>query len=74
MSKKGVHAEIEYDTPNGPVHSDICPPECSLDNITDEYRKFLHANLDEWLDKSGGTGTFYIAEQGGSSLTAEGWE
>ena len=60
-----VHAEIEYKTESEQygkhsVHSDICPPGCDLKNITEEYRKFLHDNLDEWLDKSNGTGIFYI--------------
>jgi len=55
-----VHAEIEYIGEEIPIHSDICPPKCSFENIDDEYRKFLHASLDEWLDKSNGTGAFYI--------------
>ena len=30
-------------------------------NLNDaEYRQFLHTCLDEWLDKSSGTGGFYI--------------
>lgn len=60
-----VHAEVEYQTETEQygkhsVHSDICPPDCDLSNITEEYRKYLHDNLDEWLDKSNGTGIFYI--------------
>ncbi len=47
-----VHAEIEYMRENEEygkhwVHSDICPPECDLNNISDKYRKFLHDCLDE---------------------------
>ena len=60
-----VHTEIEYRTENEElgehtVHSDVCPPNCSLENITEDYRKFLHGVLDEWLNNSGGTGIFYI--------------
>ena len=60
MSHK-VHAEIEYRREDEIwVHSDICPPSCDLNNLDDEYRKYLHDSLDEWLNKSGGTGIFYI--------------
>ena len=61
-----VHAEIEYqreDEERGYkhwVHSDICPPNCDLNNLSDEYRQYLHDNLDEWLNESRGTGIFYI--------------
>lgn len=60
-----VHAEIEYQAETEElgkhsVHSDICPPDCDLKNISEEYRKFLHDNLDEWLNNSKGTGIFYI--------------
>lgn len=60
-----IHAEIEYtDTEKGSIHSDICPPKCSPDGLSDpEYRKFLHQALDEWLDKSNGTGIFYIKSE-----------
>lgn len=64
-----VHAEIEYrrvDTDSRHehwVHSDICPPGCDLSNISDEYKKFLHDCLDEWLDNSNGTGIFYITAE-----------
>ena len=64
---KNVHAEIQYrvETEGGSnIHSDICPSECKLSNMTPEHRKFLHVCLDEWLDKSNGTGAFYIAEEG----------
>ena len=63
-SKKEVHAEVYYETPEGNVHSDICPSCCDFSGIDEEYRKFLHANLDEWLDRSGGTGAFYIKGPG----------
>ena len=60
-----IHAEIEYLSEDGTnVHSDICPPDCSSGNLSDpEYRKYLHDCLDEWLDKSNGTGGFYIKEE-----------
>lgn len=63
---KKVHAEIEYtrESDNTPIHSDICPRECSSNNLKDpEYRKFIHDCLDEWLDNSNGTGGFYIKNQ-----------
>lgn len=48
------------------VHSDICPPGCSPANLTDpEWRRRMHAALDEWLDRSDGTGHFAI---GGPNL------
>jgi hypothetical protein len=53
---KFVHGEIEY----ADVHSDICPPDHDFDKIDKDYREFLHECLDEWLDKSNGTGQFYI--------------
>jgi hypothetical protein len=53
-----VCAAVEY---GGTVHSDICPLECRPDQMSRaEWRRFLHANLDEWLDKSNGTGHFAI--------------
>jgi hypothetical protein len=66
-----VHAEIEYQKPDGTrVHSDICPPKCSSDNLNYiskrmdfSYQKFLHDCLDEWLNESNGTGIFYIKDE-----------
>ena len=62
---KIVHAEIEYQL-NGDVwvHSDICPKMCKWENLDEEHRKYLHACLDEWLDNSGGSGHFYIENEG----------
>jgi len=57
-------AEIQYE---GGIHSDICwncdtrQPDKPL---TDDYRKFLHDCLDEWLDKSEGTGHFVVGHWG----------
>ena len=55
-----VHAEVAYGEGAESVHSDICPREHFFFYIDDEYREFLHANLDEWLNNSNGTGFFYI--------------
>ena len=58
-----ICAEIQYDTPDGGVHSDICAfMPYGFRPFSQEYRDFLHANLDEWLDKSNGTGLFYIGD------------
>lgn len=57
--------EISYSTPAGNVHSDIChgcnPNQPDVPPL-DEYRKFLHQALDEWLDKSNGTGGFWVGD------------
>lgn len=51
-----ICSEIMYIKEGGdPVHSDLC-----WDELNEEHRKFLHDNLDEWLDKSRGTGIFYV--------------
>lgn len=63
---KTVQAEIEYfdSKKNHWIHSDIEPKGCSSETLKDvEYRKFLHDCLDEWLDNSNGSGTFYIEEE-----------
>lgn len=47
------------------VHSDIClhrDPAHSEDGLTDDYRKFLHDCLDEWLNNSNGTGCFWVGD------------
>lgn len=69
-----VHSEISYvrQSDNCNVHSDTCPFDCNKDNISDEeYRRFIHDVLDEWIDKSNGTGFFYIGDP--ESLKAN-WE
>jgi hypothetical protein len=59
-----VHGEIDYQNENGDsVQSDICPPCCDFNKITPMYRQYLHELLDEWLDKSMGTGIFYIGSE-----------
>ena len=56
-----VHAEIEYTNAEGQdVHSDVCPSECKFKNLDKEHREYLHTLLDEWINKSNGTGGFYI--------------
>ena len=67
-----IVAEIEYlDANRELVHSDIGPYNGKLENLTPEHRKFLHDNLDEWLDRSSGTGIFYITGQVGSYFKLE---
>lgn len=67
MANGKVHAEIEYEGPDGRVHSDICPRGHHVSGLTPEYRAFLHDALDEWLDNSNGTGRLHITEEGFSS-------
>jgi len=51
-----VISEIEYTNSAGKsVHSDLINGE-----ITNECRNILHTALDEWLDMSNGTGSFYV--------------
>lgn len=59
-----IQAEIEYVRENGEkIHSDIEPGGCNSASLQDEdYRKYLHKCLDEWLDSSNGTGGFYIKD------------
>ena len=65
------HGEIIYDTGNGGVHSDICF-NCNGEGkeMTEDFRKFLHDCLDEWLRQSNGTGAFWV----GDSDYFESWE
>mgnify|MGYP006089680403 CR=1 FL=1 len=57
-----IHAEIEYssDGNGNNVHSDICPPGCSMTGVTSSYAMVLSNALREWLAKSNGTGYFYV--------------
>lgn len=50
----------EFGQGGGTIHSDICFHSAYFDEPTDDYRKFLHDCLDEWLNKSNGTGAFWI--------------
>lgn len=54
--------EIIYFPEGTSVHSDICFHSAYFDEPTDEYREFLHKALDEWLNKSDGTGAFWIGD------------
>lgn len=55
--------EITYETKDSSVGSDICfncQGHQPFEPITQEHREFLHKCLDEWLDKSSGTGSFWL--------------
>lgn len=49
-----ICSEIQY----GYVHSDLCGTDLS----DQDWRNLLHTALDEWLDKSGGDGCFYVGD------------
>lgn len=57
-----VCGEIEYDTHEGGVHSDICLVHDGPYRVTPDTRAFLHACLDEWLDNSRGSGMFWLGD------------
>lgn len=64
-----VCAEYMYTREDGQtLHSDVCPPGHDSRNMGEEYRDFLHGCLDEWLDKSGGSGHFVIGQ-----ASSDGW-
>ena len=46
----------------GWVHSDVCPKDHSVESLDEDYRKLMHQCLDEWFDKSQGTGHFYVGD------------
>lgn len=52
--------EIQYETAEGNVHSDLC--KHNDEGVSEDYRALLHACLDEWLNKSGGTGAFWVGD------------
>ena len=73
MIKMDFCGEIVYDlgvNANGDpqknlwVHSDICYHNGlnNEDGMTEEYREFLHNCLNEWLNKSNGTGAFWVGD------------
>lgn len=62
MSHMDVCGEIEYETADGGVHSDICIVHNGDYRVAPETRQFLHACLDEWLDNSRGTGMFWVGD------------
>lgn len=56
--------EITYESKDGNVHSDFhcgCGEE-EDGEVTERYRKYLHDSLDEWLNKSKGTGAFWVGD------------
>jgi len=57
---KNFCGEITYETSEGNVHSDICKHK--YDVLPENYRKFLHECLDEWLDKANNTGAFWVGD------------
>lgn len=61
--------EIRYMTKDGPVGSDLCWH--SADPISQDARQLLHDCLDEWLNKSGGTGTFVVGLEASASSVGE---
>lgn len=56
-----IHAEIAYATPETSVHSDLCAEGEDVLTST-HWREILHTALDEWLNKSTGTGIFYVGD------------
>lgn len=57
-----AYDNIKYES----VHSDICY-RCVFGKddgqpISDNHRKYLHDSLNEWLDKSDGTGIFWLGD------------
>jgi len=53
-----ICAEIQYTGSEGNVHSDICG-----DIKDQEWGDFLHKALEEWLEKSNGTGFFHVGSE-----------
>lgn len=63
LNDQHLVAEVQYDTPVGMVHSDICNCAVTTGAMTiEEWRSILHASLDEWLDKGDGSGIFYVGD------------
>jgi hypothetical protein len=42
------------------IHSDLY--KASDKELTEDFRQFLHDCLDEWLNKSKGTGAFWVGD------------
>lgn len=59
MNMKKWCGEIAYMTPEGPLQSDLCHHKDG-EQVSDDLRALLHKCLDEWLDKSDGTGNFVL--------------
>lgn len=54
LEERHICAEIQYEKPVGYVHSDICFNTDMSESEAEEYRKFLHDALDEWLNQDYG--------------------
>lgn len=61
LAYRHIHAEIQYETEDGNVHSDLCAEGEAPENNM-KWRKLLHDCLDEWLYTSNGTGIFYVGD------------
>lgn len=59
-------SEIQYYKQDGQgIHSDVCF-DCGGDDskeLDEDHRQLLHDCLDEWLNKSNGTGFFFVADR-----------
>ncbi len=63
VNKPLVCGEIEYVRQDGcSIHSDLCSPNVNIEELK-KNRQFLHDCLDEWLNKSNGTGCFYLKQE-----------
>ena len=62
LADRHIFAEIQYETPDGNVHSDLCNCAILTGDPTEAWESLLHTALDEWLTKSGGTGIFYVGD------------
>ena len=54
LEERHICAEVQYEKPVGYVHSDICFNTDMSEAEAEEYRKFLHDALDEWLNQDYG--------------------
>jgi len=52
---KHICAEIQYESSDGTVHSDVCG-----DPADPEWQQRMHNILDEWMRNSAGTGGIRI--------------
>lgn len=57
--------EITYFPQNTRVQTGICfncNPDTKQEELPIGYRNYLHACLEEWLNKSNGTGAFWLGD------------
>lgn len=59
---EGMLVDAGVDVKTGWVHSDICWHTDKPTELHENYIKFLHDCLDEWLTKSNGTGAFWVGD------------